>query len=458
MADPLNVLLIVLDGARADHVSGYGYHRPTTPFLDQVAEEGVRFSNMFATAPCTLAAHATLFTGLHSVTHGATEESRGLSGRHRLLAEHCKAAGYRTAAFCTNPTVSPETGFGAGFDCFVTQRRASRIATTALHYGRRASDRLLRRRDSGARRTNEAFFEWVAAGDAPFFAFVHYNETRLPVRPPHPYERRFVPASVAAGRMRTVNQDAFALLAGRATMEVDDYAVLGALYDGALQYVDSKVAEVAEFLKARGVWDRTLLVITADHGEGLGEHGSIGHAFGLYDTELRVPLLLRCPPQVPQGFVAQDITQHIDVMPTILHIAGVDLGGARPHGRVLLDRGRATRGPVYAVAERFRPNLSTARERYPEIDMRALDVRMKAIRNARHKFVWHSDEANELYDLVADPGETRNLIEGNAPQGEELRRQLFDWLATVEKYESVAVTGGAGRHAGMSLQEAGTVE
>src|SRR5438045_4211719 len=122
MPDQLNVVLVVLDGARADHLSCAGYHRETTPFLDRVAREGVRFANMIATAAWTLPAHASLFTGLHAATHGATDERRFLSARHPLLPEYVKAAGYRTAAWCVNPWVSPETGFGRGFDAFFTQR------------------------------------------------------------------------------------------------------------------------------------------------------------------------------------------------------------------------------------------------------------------------------------------------------------------------------------------------
>jgi len=456
MANQLNILLVVIDGARADHVSSYGHCRETTPFLDEVAREGVRFSRMFTTSPWTLAAHATLFTGLYAVTHGATEESRALTGRQRLLAEHLKAAGYRTAAFCTNPWVSPDTGFGPGFDAFYTQRRSSRFATRAVHYGRRASDRLLRRADAGARRTNEAFVEWLGSGKEPFFAFLHYNEARIPLRPAHPKDRMFLEPSTIPGRLRALNQDAYKLLAGQVRMQEEDYALLQALYDDALHYVDGRVREVAEALCQRDEWDRTLLIVTADHGENLGEHGMIGHDFGLYDTELHVPLLLRCPDLVPQGFVAHELAQLTDVAPTIVSLLGLSADAAKAHGRPLLERGRATQGPPFIVAERFRPNLSMVRQHHPDLDVRPLDVRSKTIRTARQKFVWHSDEANELYDLIADPAECRNLLEEDATRGDDLRRQLFDWLATIDKYESAATT--AERRAAVPLQHASTVE
>ncbi len=436
MAERLNVLVVVLDGVRTDHVSCYGAARETTPFLDGVARDGVRFLNMIATSPGTLSSHAALFTGMHSATHGATGENRFLSSRHTLLPEHLKAAGYRTAAFCTNPWVSPETGFGRGMDAFFTQRYQNRLAARALLYGRRASDRLLRRKDAGARRTNEALKRWVAASDQPFFAFVHYNETHLPFRPPPPYDRMFLPKGVAAGRARAVNQDANKHLAGQVEMSAEDFAILSALYDGGLRYLDHRLREIADFLSARSVWDQTLLIVTADHGEHLGERGMMGHRVGLYDAVLRVPLVLRCPERMPQGFVVEDLAQTTDIVPTILRLLDIADDGAHVQGRALLDGGRATAGPAFTVSERFRPNLAPLQQRFPSFDVGPLDVRTKAIRTRREKFIWRSDEANEFYNLAIDPGESTNLVNREPERVDGLRRQLFDWLAAVEKFES----------------------
>jgi arylsulfatase A-like enzyme len=438
MTERLNVLVVVLDCARVDHLSCYGYTRKTSPFLDEVARDGVRFLNMIATAPWTLPSHASLFTGMYSVTHGATDENRFLSPRHKILPEYLKAAGYRTAAFCTNPWVSPETGFGRGFDAFFTQRYHNRLAARALLYGRKASDRLLRRKDSGARRTTQALKRWLATSAQPFFAFVHFNETHLPFQPPPPYDRMFLPKGVGAARVCAVNQDCNKYVAGQAAMNDEDFAILTALYDGEIRYVDSRLREIADCLQARDEWDRTLFIVTADHGENLGEHGMLGHKFALYDTLLRVPLLLRCPPRVPQGFVVEELAQMTDVLPTVSRVLEVADDGGRLQGRPLLDAGRVTAGPAFTVSERFRPNLSAFQQRFPGFDTRPFDVRKKAIRTKREKFVWHSDEANEFYDLLADPGETTNLIACEGERADGLRRQLFDWLATVDKFESEA--------------------
>lgn len=445
MAERLNVLLVVIGCARADRLSSYGYGRETTPFLDQLGREGVRFPHMFATAPTTLAAHGALFTGLHSATHGATEESRSLSARYNVMPRYLKAAGYRAAAFCTNPWISPDTGFGQAFDAFFTQRYRHRFAARALLYGRKASDRLLRRDDAGGRRTNAALRRWIASSDQPFFAFVHYNETHMPFQLPPPYDRLFVPRALPASRVRAVNQDGERCVGGDGALREEDGAILQALYDGALRYVDTRVREVAEFLRARGEWERTLCIVTGDHGEHLGERGRLGHACGLADALLHVPLLLRCPPRVPQGFVVDELASTVDMLPTILQVLALPEAGARLHGRALLEEGRATTGPAFTIAERFRPDVPALQRRFPDWDPQPFDVRQKAIRTRREKFIWRSDEANELYDLVNDPAETQNVIARESDRAETLRRQLFDWLASVERWESEAPALEGGR-------------
>jgi arylsulfatase A-like enzyme len=435
MADRLNVVLAVVGCARADHVSCYGYARETTPFLDQAAREGVRFSRMIAAAPSALPAHASLFTGLYAATHGATEETPFLAPRHKTLAECLRAAGYRTAAFCTDPWVSPETGMGRGFDAFFTQRYHNSVAARAVSWSRRASDTLLGRSDAGARRTNYALRRWLTADDRPFFAFVHYSEAHLSLHPPRPYDRMYLPHGVTAARARAVNQDSGKYLAGQVDMSEEDFVILRALYDGGLRYVDVRLREVADALRAAGQWERTLLVITGSHGENLGEHGMIGQQWGLHDTLLRVPLVLRCPLHVPQGYVIDELAQTTDILPTILRVLGLPAEDGTAHGRPLIEQGRATPGLGFAIAERFRPNLTRLQRRFPRMDVRTFDLRQKAIRTRREKFIWQSDEANQLYDVVADPGEECNLIEEQPQLTETLRRQLFDWLASVERFE-----------------------
>jgi arylsulfatase A-like enzyme len=214
------------------------------------------------------------------------------------------------------------------------------LAGSATDYARRASDRVLGRIDAGARRTNVALQSWLESVGEPFFAFVHYRELHLPLRPPAPYDRMFVPPTVDPARLRSLNQDSAAFLSGAVTMDGADLAVLTAAYDGALRYVDMRLQEVAAALGRDGRWDRTLVVVLGDHGEHLGEHGMIGHQFGLYDSVLHVPLVLRCPAKVPRGFVLDEMVQPVDVVPTVLAIAGVAAPELLP-GRAILAHGQA---------------------------------------------------------------------------------------------------------------------
>jgi arylsulfatase len=417
-SETLNVLLVVLEGARADHLSEAGYERDTTPFVDQVAREGVRFTHAFTSAPSSVAAHASMLTGLFPSLHGVTEETPLLGPAPRVLPEVLKAAGYRTAAFCPDPALGPEAGFGRGFDRFFTQRVGGRITGRAADYARRASDRVLVRGDAGARRTTHALLEWLADGTQPFFAFVHYREAARPIRPAAPYDRTFMPASLSAAQARNANEPAPGR--GRA-VSTDESAALAALHDGALRYVDQRVRQVADALDATGRWDQTLLILTASYGEDLGELGSIDGPPSLGDTTLHVPLIMRCPRRIPAGFVVKEFAQPTDLLPTIAALSGCTID-APVQGRALLTDSGATAGPDAVMAELFRSAQA------------APAVRRKVIRTRREKFVWQSDEANALYDLGRDPGEQRNLADTEPDRADRLRRRLFDWLADGQRW------------------------
>ncbi len=410
---PLNLLLIVIDGLRADHVSAYGYARATTPVIDGLAREGVRATQAYASAPSTLPAHASLFTGLYAVTHGATSEHPMLSPAVPTLAGLAKAAGYRTAAFCTHSEVSVETGLGRGFDAFYTQRYRSRLATRAAHLGRRAADRLLKRSDAGARRSVNALRRWVSEATQPYFAFVHFDDTRCTTELPPLYQHFFATPAHAG--------DA-------AAQRVDSY-------DAAIRYVDERIGDVVQFLSARGDLDRTLIVVTSDHGIHLGAKTRVDHGADLGHDALHIPLIARCPQIVPQGFVLDGLLQSIDVAPTMLALARLPYEAASLHGQAFIEEGRATMQRPFAFAERFRQEGASSEHA----------LRSRALWTRREKFVWRSNEANEYFDLHEDPMERYNVIEAEAERADLLRRQMFDFLAGVEIFEAPTVTGQAVR-------------
>lgn len=397
--EAVNVLLVVLEGARADHMGCYGYGRDTTPFLDQLARQGVRCTSAFTTAPAVLPAVASLLTGLFPHAHGATEETGALPTGPPTLAELLRGAGYRTAAFCASGALTPERGLGRGFDRFRGGTGAGRFTGRAADYARRASDRVLGRADAGARRTLQALREWVRAGDEPFAALVHLGEPSGALPPPAPYDRMF-PGEHG-----------------------DEPGT--AWHDGALRYVDLRLRELAEALEADGRWDRTLTVVTATHGATLDADAS--GAGRCAPNVLRVPLLLRAPGRVPRGFVMDEIAQSCDVAPTVLALAGVAAPDAVMQGRTLLRDGAATPGPDFAFAEGFRHEPR--------------DVRCKAVRSARAQFVWRSDEANAFYDLARDGERGPDRLAGDVSRADVLRRALFEWLAASERWAAAQGLG-----------------
>ncbi len=429
--EPINVLLVVLEGARPDHFSGAGYHLETTPFLDQVAREGVRFPLAFTTAPSSVAAHASMLTGLFPSLHGATEETGVLGPTARVLPEMLKRGGYRTAAFGPDAAISPALGFGRGFDRWYTVRGDERLTGRAAAYARRASDRVLGRADAGARRTTQAFLDWAGADREPFFALVRYSETRPSLRPPAPYDRAFATSGTGSGpqseRARTQGAP-------------DEVRAAISLHDGALQYLDMRLKQIADALAASGQWDQTLFIATSPYAATIGEAGPADGAAALRDAVLRVPLLVRCPGRIPTGFVVEEFAQPVDLLPTIGLLSGCGSDGP-VQGRPLFTATGATGGPRAAIAEAFRSAAG--------------GVRRKAIRTRREKFIWQSDEDNALYDVTRDPDERVNLAATEPDRADRLRRELFDRLADAERWGVAQGLTSVGRATSIAAERRG---
>jgi len=442
MNDGLNVLLVVLEGARLDRSSAMGAERETTPFLDQLSREGVRFPHAYSTAGSSVAALASMFTGLFASLHGANEESPGLGPAPRLLPELLKAHGYRTAAFCPDPIIGPQRGFGRGFDRFFTAPDGGRITGRAADYARRASDRVLGRRDAGARRTTHALLDWIGTAAQPFFAFVRYREALRPLQPPAPYDRSFMPAGLTPAHARLANHAADG---GPRAVGDEERAALAALHDGALRYADLRLKEIADALAARGRWEQTLCIVTAGFGEDLGDDGTVGGPAPLRDSALHVPLILRCPGRIPSGFVVEEFAQPVDLLPTIAALTGCALD-APVQGRALFGGGGASAGPAAVMAEAFRDPTHGA------------TVRRKVIRTRREKLIWRSDEDNALYDLTRDPHERCNLVAEQPARADRLRRALFDWFAESQRWATANGLTIADGAKGIALERQGASE
>lgn len=428
-----NVVLVVLDAVRRDHLSCYGHGRPTTPNIDRLAAEGTRYTRAWAASCWTIPAHASLFTGTYPSTHGADMGMRSLPADIPTLAEVLAGRGYRTASFSANGFITGHTGLARGFRRSVDVEGLRGNPDTAAGRVIRALHRRWRAwtaRDRGTRRATRGALEWIDSGDRrdPFFLFLNYMDCHLPYGLKGEERYAFVPD----GRREAADaalQDPFAVMAGRATLTGEDVALLEALYDGCLRYMDRHLGRIVDRLEARGALEDTVLVVTSDHGESFGEHGLFDHQYGLYEPLLSVPLVIRWPAGAGEreggrGTVDARLAQHVDLFPTLAALAGAEHGGA----------GSGSPAPAYSLlepprreasfAEYLRPNLRAIRRRFPDADVSPFDRALRAVRTETHKLIVSSDGRTELYDLRADPGEERDLSEVETEGVESLERRI----------------------------------
>jgi arylsulfatase A-like enzyme/tetratricopeptide (TPR) repeat protein len=375
---PWNVLLVSIDTLRADHLSCYGAEDVATPNLDRLASEGVLFERVLTVAPATLPAHASLFTGTTPPVHGVRDNvGFYLKEGTKTLAARLRSQGYDTAAFVGSFVLDSRFGLDQGFslydddlgpssetddDGFVSQRRGDEVLSRALAW-----------LASRASRTEAP----------PFFAFVHLYDPHTPYDPPAP----FAPSS-------------------------KDEALR---YRGEVGFVDSLVGRLLDALASEGLDDRTLVAVTSDHGESLGEHGELTHGFFLYEAALRIPLLLRYP-DGPAGRRIADAVRIVDVAPTLVDLLGLhSMEGSEGTSLVPLIRGEAPRNETLLYAETFLPRLH-----YGWSELRSLT-------RGNEKLIWAPRP--ELYDLAADPGETRNLAAERPARARELEAILKELVA-----------------------------
>jgi arylsulfatase A-like enzyme len=427
--DRPNILLIVIDALRADHLPMYGYSRQTAPVLAALAREGLTFTQAYAQATYTRASVATLLTSLYPSVHKANDDRDYLSRSVPVLPEFLKAAGYTTYAISANANFSPTFGYSRGFDTFEVWKTesefrvtmAGRLAVKAL--GSRLS-RVLGESSEivpTADSLTDATLQWARrAARKPFFAYVHYIDPHDPYRPPAPYDRAFDHTSDPP---RRGNVAPLTLLpAGREPARVGRDLDL---YDGEIRFADEHVGRLVAGLRSQGLLDNTLIVVTADHGEEFFEHGDESHGRSAYEEVARVPLIVAWPGRVPPGQRSEAMVGLIDLMPTFLDVAGVP-GPAGIQGRSfapLLGDPAASWAP--------RPLL---------VQVIQTTFALEAIRDGDHKFVRHTrgprTGEEELYDLRADPLERTNLVAEARARAAGLRKSLDAFNDVLARFAS----------------------
>jgi len=382
-----NIVVIVMDTVRRDHLSCCGYARPTSPFLEELAETSRMYDMAYATSCWTVPSHASLFTGLYPVSHWTHWEHIRHEEGLVTLAEVLKGEGYRTIGLCENWAILPKLGLTQGFERFVPGRLVA-----------------ARRRD-----TCKEFEDWVEQkGAEPLFAFVNLNAAHANYNSSRQFFKLFL-TDPAYEDQYSIDPSG-AIIQGRNSLSPEWLKHLAEHYDAEVRYVDFQVEQMACVLKSHGLWDSTLFIVTSDHGENLGDHGLLDHQFCLYETLVRIPLIVHYPERFPAASHEPRPVQLVDVFPTVIELLGLEPKAFPTQGRSLLP-GRATADREvlceYYLHHAFTTRRGRARMAHP--NAQKYNRRLKSIRVGNLKLIQGSDGRDELYDLGEDLDETRDL-------------------------------------------------
>jgi arylsulfatase A-like enzyme len=425
--DAPNVLLLVLDTVRALSMSVYGHQRPTTPFLAELAAQGVRFDRAIASAPWTLPSHATLFTGRYPNELSATW-SVPLDGRYPTLAEQLSARGYATAGVVANLRyTSYEFGLDRGFayyrDYDVSLSEMWRTSALSRELIMGIAKRVDGEPGLGrqwAPRINERFLHWIdrRPQGRPYFAFLNYYDAHAPYAPPAPYDTLYL------GRRPSRRDPAIDSITPQQLSDLE------AAYDASIARLDAGLRSLFHELDQRGALRNTLVIVTSDHGEEFNEHGVMSHGSSLYFPSVHVPLLMTWPEGLPAGRVVVAPVTLRDVPATILAFAG---RGDTPSPI-----------PGYSLAPHWTDTAAVAElsPRLSEVDFaRNLPAGtpitlgdMKSVSVGDMRFIRRGDGKEEMYDIGGDPREAHLLAGG--PTTDSVRTMMRALLDSVRRGDS----------------------
>jgi choline-sulfatase len=392
-----NVLLITIDTLRADHVSSYGYHRPTTPELDRLLAAGVRFTDARTVEPLTGPSLCSLLTSIHPHEHGATRNGLPMRPRLPSLPKYLRRAGYSTAAFVGNWTLRDRlTGLGEHFET----------------YGEIFSRRrwFLFNREATAEDLNEAALDWMEEHrkrepERPYLLWVHYVEPHAPYR----LHKEFAPPLGISLDAEVISRPD--------------------RYDTEVAYVDHQVGRLLAALEKMGAMADTLVVFASDHGESLGEHDYWGHGRNVYENNLAIPMGLAWAGHLAAGREISAPALIIDLAPTVLDLLGVE-GGKGMRG---YDWGPVLRGQAAPPADRLsgfqahKGAVTGAGDADRAREKGLLEVAI--LRGGKKEVLRVKTGVRRLFDVAADPGELGSLVAPDSPPSPELKA----WLDLVEK-------------------------
>jgi arylsulfatase A-like enzyme/cytochrome c-type biogenesis protein CcmH/NrfG len=379
----LNMVLITIDTLRADHLGCYGYTKIKTPNIDGLAADGARFERAFAVVPVTLPSHSSMLTGTYPMLSGMHDFSGNkLSPLQPTLASVLKQAGYQTGAVLGAAVLDSRFGLNQGFDFYYDHFDFSRLDEANLDEMERPGNVVA-----------DVALDWLAKNSQKkFFLWMHLYDPHFPYRPPEPYRHEYAAEP----------------------------------YDGEIAFADEQVGRLIRYLKEKGIYENTVIVLCGDHGESLGEHGEKTHGFFIYNATMHVPLIIRLPEsRLPEKAMARtvgDPVSLVDLMPTVLGAIGLEVP-SQVQGHSLLSelRGESNDGEHDAGEHKDKGERVLYGETFlPRIHFNWSELR--GSENAKYHFI--DAPRPELYDLAKDPSEVHNLFAEKKAVAEEMRAKL----------------------------------
>ncbi len=425
LSNKQNVILIVLDTVRADHLSCYGYEQPTTPNLDKFnVDDALKFNKSYSTSNWTLPGHASIFTGKYPISHGAhfppAESNIDLNAfplidNELTLAEILRSHGYQTVGVSANTIfVNKEYGLNQGFNYWYSKSpfKYEPVVWTVLrnlHHCFQyieAADPYF-----SANKINNIVYKWLndEYKNQPFFMFINYMDAHIPYIPPSPYKYMF------KGRKKIpLGVDIPGIEKGEKTISQPEKEHIRSLYDGEIAYLDHHLGMLFKRLKSMNLYKDSIIIVTSDHGEELGEHGLVDHGHHLYEPEIKIPILIKLNnnTEMDKNLIKKDRpVQNMDIFPTVLDLLNIEIP----------DNNQG----VSLFSKKEHPIIS---ECYG-----ALNRDLTSIIKNNYKYIYSSNGDDKLFDLSNDKNEKNNIIHSYPEIASLERSEIFKWKKEIPK-------------------------
>jgi arylsulfatase A-like enzyme len=485
--DAPNVLWIVWDTVRPDYLSLYQHARPTTPRLDAWANTARVFDNVVSPGSTTLPAHASMFTGLLPTEHGVSHLHEMLDAAHDTIAEILQRGGYRTYMFSANAFISSDYNFAQGFETVehpwsdkYAQRAfeivAAKVAgdqsselTGRMARGPQAALQTRQNIKACGELAIDGLVDWLKATDStkPYFAFINWMEAHRQLVPARKYRERFMSPEQVEKSYRVDRSwlASWEYTVGLHEYSEDELALTRATYEAAIAELDDHFGDLLDALRAVGKLENTIVIVTADHGEQLGEHHMLDHQFSVYEELLRVPLIICDPAKLPAGRESRPVMTQ-DLFATLLERAGLPLPRGVRHSLSLAspresrDRLAEYPAPFMGPLKDVIKGQKEAQDKNPtqppkEFDPTPWRRSLRAFYVGDMKVIRSSDGKHELYDLKSDPHEQNNLAAADVKAADPLLRKMMELRKQLRKHKPSQATSGPGPDARGRVQAGG---